>query len=312
MKKLRRGCSLMIQSSNDIKYAGFFPRLIAFIIDILILIMPLNAISYWYGTESLFGKILIFLLWWIYTSFSISRYKATIGNKIIGLQVLQKNMMPLSFRQASLRYLYLFIYFVSTFSIINLLEFVAYEYGDWVYISIFLLLTPILMMLFNSRRQTLYDYLAKSIVVDKMKVTLNQEDSNEPVYENRVSKPSKILRIIGTIVILAFTAYFVFFMSIMYMAYGGRGDTSNKPITSVSKTIDYNNSKIDFYKKELEIASAEFIEADNMYDILHGDVKKDLALNCIRFFLKKEGSEDWLDEGSAYRDNARNRYANSR
>lgn len=77
------------------------------------------------------------------------------------------------------------------------------------------------------------------------------------------------------------------------------------------QTKDYNDTKIIFYKKELERYSKEFIEAEGMYDIFAADTKKDLALGCIQYFIKRKNREEWIDIGSNYRKNARNKYANT-
>jgi len=48
-----------------------------------------------------------------------------------------------------------------------------------------------------------------------------------------------------------------------------------------------------------------------MYDIFEADVKKDLSLGCIQYFIRRKNRETWIDEGSKYRKNARNKYANT-
>ena len=77
------------------------------------------------------------------------------------------------------------------------------------------------------------------------------------------------------------------------------------------QTNDFNDSRIIFYQKELELYSKEFIEAEGMYDIFAMDTKKDLALGCIQYFIRRKNRDGWINESSNYRKNARNKYANT-
>ena len=65
---------------------------------------------------------------------------------------------------------------------------------------------------------------------------------------------------------------------------------------------------INFYKTELDKTTAEFIEADEMYEIFHGRVKQNLALNCLSFFLHKNGVVSWYDKGISYKKEAKRKY----
>ena len=53
--------------------------------------------------------------------------------------------------------------------------------------------------------------------------------------------------------------------------------------------------------------------AEGMYNIFESDVKRDLSINCIQYFLSQEHNESrWITMGSGFRKNARNKYANTK
>jgi len=298
--------------SSTVNYAGFFSRLIAFIIDMFIMSIPYKVLDQLlYIDMNLQVPMLIIL--WIYISYSIYKWKGTIGYKIVGIAVLGITSVPLTFSRSILRSTYVIFEFLYVFYIFTFLGSLPDEYGDIVFFLPLLLFAPIYIPLFNKRKQYLHDYLAKSMVVDKVYQVVSEESvaQTENKSIKQLSSIRKVFRVIAIIAILIPVVYGIFYMTVMYMAFGGKGKTSDIPNKSIAKVIDYNNTKIDFYKNELEKASAYFIEAESMYDILHGRVKKDLSLNCIRFLLQKEGNEDWLKEGRSYKSNARNKYANT-
>jgi hypothetical protein len=101
------------------------------------------------------------------------------------------------------------------------------------------------------------------------------------------------------------------YVSVFYKLGKNSSDRYDASFSTQYHPKDYNNSKILFYKKELEMSTQAFIDADEMYDIFKADVKKDIALGCIRYFIKREGSDNWLDEGATHRVSARNKYANT-
>jgi len=301
-----------MKNDHEVRYAGLFSRFLAFIVDFLIISFLVITVSEWLELETLASKIFAFTVWWIYVTVSISKYNATLGNMLVGLKVLQMDMKPLSFWKITLRYLLFILYFISVLVLMASAETVSDEYSNWSVLALPILLSVQSMVFFTAHKQTFYDYLVKSVVVDSVKgenpLSGATQSRDKRQQAEALSAVRQIIRIVAGVVIAVGLAIFVVYMSVMYMAFGGKS-SSDEPVKALAKTKDYNNTKIDYYKDELEKATAEFIEADTKYEILHGDVKKDLALNCIRFFIKKEGSDDWLDEGTAYRINARNHYA---
>ena len=284
-----------MEIENKMKYAGLFSRFLAFSIDLIILLIPIQIFFYWTDFDHSMVKILESIVWLFYASFSISKYGSTIGQKIIGLSVEHIDRTLLTFNEALLKHGLIIIYVFLITQAMGLVEEAAYIYGDIVNLLIFVLLIPMLMVFFNDYKQTFYDVLSKSVVVDLV-----------TFQKSFLRKSIRIIALVGSILLFGYSAVYV---SIMYIASGGHGFVDNTPTTKLSKTVDYNNTKIDFYQEELDNATAMFIEADSMYDILQGDVRRDLALNCIQLFIQQEGNDDWLSEGSRYRSNAHNRYA---
>lgn len=302
-----------MENNTEIKYAGFFSRVIAWVIDVFILSIPLKIFSSVLGEESVMYIVLGLALWWLYTSYSIYKWQGTPGKRAIGLYVLDLNMEALSFQKASMRFIF---YFLSSLPVILYLIFIKmmqFESENLIWIALLLATAPVLMMFFNKKGQTLYDYWAKTVVVESV-IDVSDTQSSTVQIPHSKREPTALqkgLRIIIGIAIFIPLAYGIFYFVVLYNAFSGYGVPSTVPNTTVGKTIEYNNTKIDFYKSELEKSSAEFIEAESMYDILQGYVKKDLSLNCMQFFLQKEGNEDWLNESYTYRTNARNKYANT-
>ena len=155
-----------MENNRKVKYAGFFTRAIASIIDTIILSIPLSILSEVMDENGTLYIILMVIFWWLYNSYSIYRWQGTVGKMILGLYVLDTNMKKLSFARASLRYLY------SMMSYVPFLGYMLYIIDMEIFDidSMLLLLSlgviPVGMMLLNEKRQTLYDFLGRIIVVD--------------------------------------------------------------------------------------------------------------------------------------------------
>ncbi len=78
----------------------------------------------------------------------------------------------------------------------------------------------------------------------------------------------------------------------------------------IYKELDYNDSTILFYKKELEKEYSKFIYADNIVDIFKSHVKLDIAESCIEYRLKKHNEKNWIEKGTAFSKNIRNKIVN--
>ncbi len=308
-----------MENNEEIKYAGFWVRVLAFVIDGFIISIPLSIVNKIFGEASTISLILGLFIWWFYTSKMLSSsWRGTVGKKVLGLEVYNIDLMPLSFKGASKRFAYSLI----TYTILFSPKFVALLFVDisellGFFVS-FMVVIPIVMMVFNNKRQVLHDLLAKTVVIDREYIKQNQKKHKET--EEQI-KPTKkigvigIIRGIGILILIVVVGYQVYLFSVFAFVYGSIYKHNQKKYDNsfhiTYKTNDFNDSRIIYYNKELERYSKEFIEADSMYEIFAADVKKDLALNCLESFIKEHNETAWIDMGSNFRKNARNKYANT-
>jgi len=125
--------TIEVGSSNN--YSSFSRRLGAAILDLLILVVPGSILG------SVIPVIGGLLLWFLYAPFlESSVVRATIGKKLMGIQVVDLNGGRISFRAAMVR------------SLMKL-------------ISSALAFIPHLLALFTERRQALHDLVADTVVV---------------------------------------------------------------------------------------------------------------------------------------------------
>jgi uncharacterized RDD family membrane protein YckC len=294
-----------MENNQKIKYAGFFTRLLATIIDIILIIFMMKLIENVIPLSS----YAIFVLWGIYTAVMINKWHATLGGMLCGIKVLSsKNLEALKIKMALIRFF------------ISIVPFQLYGYlrGMQHMMDIppsptasqlpqlIFMLAP-LVMFFTEKKQMIHDMIAKSIVIDTNNVGMENQHSTGTVRIGR-----NILRTVGTLAFLVVFGYMVVYVSIFYTIAKGQQKSYDASFSTHYQTNDYNNSKIIFYQKELEKYSKEFVEAKEMYDIFGADTKKDLALGCISYFLRKEGCDSWIDMGSKFRKNTRNKYAETK
>lgn len=130
------------------KYSGFFRRLVANIIDSLILFIPsaMLGTSIQSVPSSLGFGLLIGLLY--FTVFESSELKGSPGKALMGMVVLSEAGERLTFKAAVIRYFCR-------------------------YISMAILYIGFIMQLFTTKRQTLHDMLSEAVVVDQEMPDLN-------------------------------------------------------------------------------------------------------------------------------------------
>lgn len=294
------------QESKKIIYAGFFTRLFSTFVDIFILSLMLSIVTFVIDTKS---TVLIVVLWWLYSTIMLVKWKATIGGKLFGIEVLNKEGGTLSFKSASYRY----FLSITPFVLYILIRDMQYDPELAASPTIhqlpqFLFFLPPLLMFFTQKKQMIHDLLAESIVVDKSEIQHTEKEEKKSLfYLGR-----KILRIIGTLIFLVLAGYLIVYVGVFYILAKSSHNSYNTSFEQHYSVNDYNDSKIIFYNQELETNSQRLIEANGMYDIFEADVKNDLALNCIEYFLAREHNEsDWINIGSSFRKNARNKYAST-
>jgi len=283
---------------NKSIYSGFFIRVFATILDIMVLFIPLSLLEKVFQGNTIVSILAFYIIWWLYNSLLISSsLQATLGKKILSIKVLTLEMQQLSFTQASVRYIY---------SVIS-----------------YIFILPLFMIFFSKKRQTLHDYLASTVVINEVgrydyEKSL-QNSGKKPIYFStlRSGKPKKrgvfekiIIFILGLAIAIP-VVLAIFYASVMYMLSYKRDKAYDYSFRIEYNIKDYNNTKIDFYNSELERYSREFIDADDIYSKFEADVKKDIALECIEYFVKQVDRENYIDVCSSFRKRARNKYANT-
>ncbi len=274
-------------------YATFWLRVAAFFIDILL-------IAFFFYIFKNFLPQIIGLFWinilfsWLYFAlFHSSSWKATIGKKIVGIQVVKYDGERIDFKQASLRY---FVSLIST-----------------------TLILPYLSIVFTKRKQAIHDMLAKTVVVDAITSTKdilqNSENFNEQEQSKQIKKISlkRKLVYILLIIFIGVLLYTIFPFVVLFIAYSymyiEKDLSYNKSFHILYQERDYNDSRINFYKKELERSSKGLVNAKGVVDIFEYDTKVDLSLECIEYYMKDNNETEWIEEGSKYANNARNKFA---
>lgn len=172
------------------KYASFWQRLGAYLLDVLILI-PLMALHIWGGEQSrLFGAYyfipgVIFGLW--FHAYLVKRYGGTPGKLIVGIKISKLEGGPVGYREAVLRYSVLFV--LGTISQVVLIQTtlgmsdIEYFALDWQeralriqelapnWLGWITLLTNIwiwgefIVMMTNKKRRAIHDFIAGTVVV---------------------------------------------------------------------------------------------------------------------------------------------------
>ena len=292
----------MQQDNNNTIYAGFFTRLLSTLVDIFILTLLLGIISIVSDVNNLIIPVAV---WWLYNSIMITKYKATLGAKLFGIEVLNKKGEVLSFKSASFRF------FLSIAPFALYLFFRELQHDMIVIPSPTLhqlpqliFFVPPFLMLFTQNKQMIHDLVTYSVVVDK-----NEQD----VKKGSDYTLRKILKIAGSVILIILFGYIAVIVGVFYLLAKSSSDAYDASFEKHYSTNDYNDSKIIFYKKELETNTQKFIDSKGVYEIFETDVKKDLALNCIEYFLKQNHNEsDWIEMGSSFRKNARNKYATTK
>ena len=284
-------------------YAGLFTRLLATLVDIFIVSFILSIVRFAIDAKSI---VVFVVVWWLYTTVMIIKWRTTIGGKLFGIEVIDSEQTALSFKSASLRF------FISITPFLLYILFRGMQHDMTLapsptvqQLPQLLFFLPPLLMFFTQKKQMIHDLLVHSIVVDTSEIKRAEKEGKKSVGY----MVQKILRISGTLAFLTLIGYLILYVSVFYKLGKQSYDANNASYQQKYTVNDYNDSRIIFYNQELEKHSQEFVEAKSMYEIFESDVKKDLALNCIQYYLKEHNDTDWINTGSNFRKNARNKYS---
>jgi uncharacterized RDD family membrane protein YckC len=120
------------------KYIGFFKRLIAVVIDGLILSIALSFISG--QSESLIASAIYFILWFGYFVWMVGKFGATIGKMAMKIKIVKENGEKVNYSDAFIRELASYLSFI--------VFFLGYLWVIW-----------------DSKKQSWHDKIAKTIVI---------------------------------------------------------------------------------------------------------------------------------------------------
>jgi uncharacterized RDD family membrane protein YckC len=176
--------------TDPLRYAGFWPRLGALLLDALIL-LPLTALTFWgaqrYRLFSLYYFVPSILFGLFYSVYLVQRFGGTPGKLIVGVRIRKVSGGPIGCREAGLRYLPEFVLglLMSIAMLISVFHMSDAEYHAlsfleraqrmvalapswlkpvqiaqhvWVWGELIVLLT-------NRKRRALHDFIAGTVVV---------------------------------------------------------------------------------------------------------------------------------------------------
>jgi len=198
-----------MEIKEEMIYAGFWVRVLAAVIDGLVLAIPTMVVNELFGKDSWVSIILLLILWWQYSARMLSSsWRATIGKKIVSIAVVNEMGEQITFKNATFRFLY---------SLIS-----------------YLLLLPILMMIFTEKKQTLHDKMAKTLVLDVAQMSDGSSENNV-----------KFVRVIGYIVLAIIGAMQVYTIGLMVFFYllMINSQSGNNNIPNAISLPDYNYTR---------------------------------------------------------------------
>ena len=128
---------------NNVRYSGFWIRLVAYIIDTIVMAILMAVVGVVFEKNQSLVGLLTFVMYWLYTALlNSSSWRATVGKKVLGLVVVDEYGDRLSFGRATGRFL---AEIISTLTL-------GIGY---------------LMVAFTAHKQGLHDKIAKTFVIKK-------------------------------------------------------------------------------------------------------------------------------------------------
>ena len=299
----------MLNETIEYKFrnAGVMTRTFGAVVDLYVFQFLLM------GMVSLVNfSILNFILFLLYFGVVPFLFTGTLGQKLFGMSLVDILHTKVKLWRTLLRSLLL----LGTFWWFS---YVIYHWDEYIdttsYIEMILpfiiAFIPLLSAFFNTKGQTLFDKFSGTCVVVREKTIMTPEGEQRP--KRGLLEWSRLLL---KVILTAFIAYAFYIFGAFMLVYGimymNHNKNYNKSFHLNYVLNDHNDSRIRFYVKELERPSKEFVEAEGMYDIFAADVKRDLASNCISYFLRLHKEDNWINATSNFKKNARNKFANTK
>ena len=202
------------QGINDDVYAGFMPRLGAYLLDILIMIPVIGLVMYLSNVSKsayLSVSVASLLITLVYHVVLVKIYGGTPGKLILKLKIIQKNGDDIDWKAVFYRYSVEFLIAVLGVYVLML---TLNQIDDATYVSLgfikrsqtIALLNPLpnkiqsylnygwviaglIVLLTNARKRTTHDFIAgtvvvKSIYLEMMREVVNATETSESTIEN--------------------------------------------------------------------------------------------------------------------------------
>jgi|ERR1017187_4240231 uncharacterized RDD family membrane protein YckC len=179
-------------NNESLRYAGFWPRLGALLLDLLIM-MPIIALTFWgetrYRLFALYYFVPSTLVGLFYSVYLVRRFGGTPGKLIVGIRIRKLDGGPVGYREAFLRYLpdFVFTLLTSVALILPLLQMTDGEYQSLAFVERTMRIAKLapswykplqivqqvwvwgelVVLLTNSKRRALHDFIAGTVVVHR-------------------------------------------------------------------------------------------------------------------------------------------------
>jgi len=193
---------LKIEGINEKYFSGFWSRLGANLLDMLI-IMPFIILIQFINSLNLYNFYftiipnLLFIFW--YNIFLPKKYSGTPGKLIVGLKIVKMDASQIDWRESFLRHsvniLFIFLNIFMMVSAILKVDIIIYNDLNWLqqseYLSSFSNITllttlsniwiwsEIIVLLFNKRRRAIHDYIAGTVIVKSKYVEIIRKNMEE-------------------------------------------------------------------------------------------------------------------------------------
>lgn len=189
------------------RYAGFWSRLGAGFIDLLVFI-PIVILYFWLRTLSwevaLISHILNSLLYFLYNIYFLGRWGQTIGKWASNIKVVRLNGSKINFKDAFMRHCVDMVFSIlsSTAWVITMLSITTTTFestflsegskiiheatpvwGVWASkLSTIWVLSEMIVLLFNKKKRAIHDFIAGTVVIhtEPVKEMSNNEARREP------------------------------------------------------------------------------------------------------------------------------------
>ena len=263
-----------MENKKKVEYAGFWIRFVASFVDTLVLLFPLALIDAIFGDESILTMLLYLILWGAYISYFLSsKWKGTVGKRVLGLEVLDLNFEQLTLKEAIVRYL---------FSLIS-----------------YTFIIPLFMMFFTDKKQTFHDYYANTLVVDKYKTESESLSHHVGGVRKFFTWAIAVFLLVVWIPLLPYIYFFISYAQSL----DEQREYSYRIIHSIPDT---NDTVIKAYNKKLTKITKMFIESDDVYVLFKSKVQEDILKSCVMKRYEKLGNKDYYRSAKYFVINSRN------